>query len=130
MLPLVLPTPRDMELLSSYSWPGNIRELASVIDRAAILGNGKLLEVEKAIGLGHGHAPPPDANGQRGRCGEMPEDMALDSVVKRHIEAVLSLTKGRIEGRQGRRAARNQSYTLRGRMRKLSIDWSRFRGEP
>ncbi len=131
VLPLVLPTPRDIELLSSYSWPGNIRELASVVDRAAILGNGKLLEVEKAIGLGHGHAPPPDAKGQRGRRGETPENMALDSVVKRHIEAVLCLTRGRIEGRQGAAALLEiNPHTLRGRMRKLSIDWSRFRGEP
>ena len=36
----------------SYSWPGNIRELGTVIDRAAILGDGKTLEIAKALGTG------------------------------------------------------------------------------
>ena len=50
-LPRALPTPEDIELLTLYSWPGNIRELAAVIDRAAILGDGKRLEVAKALGV-------------------------------------------------------------------------------
>ena len=48
----VLPSRQDMELLTSYSWPGNVRELAAVIDRAAILGEGRTLEVAKALGVG------------------------------------------------------------------------------
>src|SRR5690606_34612214 len=36
-LPVVHPTQEDMELLREYRWPGNIRELGAVIDRAAIL---------------------------------------------------------------------------------------------
>ena len=47
--PLV-PTPRDIALLSAYSWPGNVRELAAVIERAAILGNGRRLEIAQALG--------------------------------------------------------------------------------
>lgn len=140
VLPLVLPAPQDIELLSAYSWPGNIRELASVIDRAAILGNGKHLEVEKALGLApHSHAAPPADLDNRskpsGRVAQQPaatrENMSLDAVVKRHIEAVLSLTNGRIEGRQGAaELLQINPHTLRGRMRKLGIDWSRFREEP
>ena len=38
----------------SYAWPGNVRELGAVIDRAAILGDGKRLEVAKALGVGTG----------------------------------------------------------------------------
>ena len=48
----VAPTPEDLALLTSYPWPGNVRELATVIDRAAILGDGKRLEVAKALGVG------------------------------------------------------------------------------
>ena len=47
----VEPTSRDIELLVGYSWPGNVRELATVIDRAAILGDGKQLEVAKSLGV-------------------------------------------------------------------------------
>ena len=49
VLPLAPLTPKDIQLLTSYPWPGNIRELAAVIDRAAILGNGKGLEVAQAL---------------------------------------------------------------------------------
>ncbi len=59
----VMPTPADVELLQTYDWPGNIRELGAVIDRAAILGNGQTLELAAALGLAaprwpHGQTPP------------------------------------------------------------------------
>ena len=47
----VMPEAEDMELLKAYSWPGNVRELATVIDRAAILGDGKRLEIAPALGI-------------------------------------------------------------------------------
>ena len=49
---LALPVPaEDLAVLLSYSWPGNARELAAVIDRAVILGQGKRLEIRKALGM-------------------------------------------------------------------------------
>lgn len=56
----VEPTAEEMQLLVNYSWPGNIRELGAVIDRAAILGNGRSLKVDLALGLGKTSPPPPD----------------------------------------------------------------------
>ena len=47
----VMPTAADVQLLQTYEWPGNIRELGTVIDRAAILGNGRTLELAAALGL-------------------------------------------------------------------------------
>lgn len=38
--------PRAMELLKSYAWPGNIRELRNVIERAILLGSGEQIEPE------------------------------------------------------------------------------------
>src|SRR4029453_4075862 len=35
-----------MERLSRYSWPGNIRELENVLERAVILSNGPTLEID------------------------------------------------------------------------------------
>jgi transcriptional regulator with GAF, ATPase, and Fis domain len=35
--------PQTMEALTSYSWPGNIRELQNLIERAVILANGRVL---------------------------------------------------------------------------------------
>jgi DNA-binding NtrC family response regulator len=50
-LPFAAPSNSDLQMLAEYSWPGNIRELGAVIDRAAILGNGKTLEVAISLGL-------------------------------------------------------------------------------
>jgi DNA-binding NtrC family response regulator len=116
----------------AYAWPGNVRELASVIERAAILGNGNGLEVAQALGVQN---PPmvADASGA-GIREDDPKPQTLDQVARHHIEAILTRTLGRIEGPFG--AARLlgvNPHTLRARMRKLGIDWRRFRphsGEP
>ncbi len=63
-LALQLPTPEDLDLLRAYPWPGNVRELAAVIERAAILGDGQGLEVERTLGAGplmHGAQLPAHA---------------------------------------------------------------------
>jgi transcriptional regulator with GAF, ATPase, and Fis domain len=51
--------------------------------------------------------------------------------MQRHIEAALERSLGRIEGPFGAaRALGVNPHTLRARMRKLGIDWSRFRTGP
>jgi len=127
------PSPQDITLLTNYTWPGNVRELIAVIDRAAILGAGKDLEVGKALGLIPGvypispttDQPPPAQRSLASKC------ISLDAAMTQHIKATLEVTHGRIEGPHG--AARLlgiNPYTLRGRMRKLGIDWGRFRSVP
>jgi transcriptional regulator with GAF, ATPase, and Fis domain len=125
-----LPSPQDIVLLTDYSWPGNVRELIAVIDRAAILGAGRRLEVGKALGSMPGvsalpptaeQPPPPQLSFASTR-------LSLDAAMAQHIEATLETTHGRIEGPHG--AARLlgiNPHTLRGRMRKLGIEWRRFR---
>ncbi len=39
-------TPAAMAILEAYRWPGNIRELQNVIERAIVLGNGDMLDVD------------------------------------------------------------------------------------
>jgi len=119
-------------MLRGYAWPGNIRELATVIDRAAIIGNGRRLEVAKALGVGTIAPATPESTDQRPQpAGLTPpaEILPLDDAVKQHVEAALRLTRGRIEGPYGAaRLLRINPHTLRARMRKLKIDWNRFRG--
>lgn len=132
-LPPVMPTPADLRLLEAYPWPGNVRELGAVIDRAAILGNGERLDVATALGVSATSAAPPREEDQTASSPAPVaiESLSLDAVVRRHIEAVLAATRGRIEGPCGA-AVRLQvnPHTLRARMRKLGIDWSRFRDGP
>ncbi len=130
VLPVVLPTPEDVGLLVAYPWPGNIRELGAVIDRAAILGDGKRLEVAKALGVSVGRTASVPAN-DRTRSAQpqsVEEILSLDEAMKQHIELALRATHGRIEGSRGAAAIlKINPHTLRARMRKLDIDWTRYR---
>ncbi len=128
----VEPTEADFELLRTYKWPGNIRELGSVIDRAAILGNGDSLELAAALGIatprGPNAAPSETAPSTVVVTQSSGKISTLNDAMRAHIEAALRATRGRIEGARG--AARMlgiNPHTLRARMRKLKIDWSAFR---
>jgi hydrogenase-4 transcriptional activator len=127
----VHPSDDDIRVLQSYDWPGNIRELGAVIDRAVILGNGKTLEIVKSLGsMNDREAASSLSPAASRRWGDTPphEVPSLDEVMRGHILSVLKLTEGRIEGRRGAAALlKINPHTLRARMRKLGIDWSHFR---
>ena len=122
----------DLRLLCSYDWPGNIRELSSVIERAAILGNGQRLDVAKALGVAAAPASalrPMRTSAPLGRPAEAEAFTTLDEQARSHIEAALRKCLGRVDGPFG--AARLlglNPQTLRSRMRKLGIDARGFRG--
>jgi hydrogenase-4 transcriptional activator len=131
-LPVQMPSAPDMAALVSYAWPGNVRELAAVIDRAAILGNGARLDVATALGTSPAPvmtAPSPSAPpGHVAAAGDAVG--ALDGAIRKHIEVALAATVGRIEGPHGAaKLLKVNPHTLRARMRRLGIDWARFRRE-
>ena len=132
-LAYVEPTDADLLLLQSYAWPGNIRELGAVIDRAAILGDGKTLEVVRSLGAGVSsvtHSPPPPTSAEASSCRDSvaANVVPLDAAMREHIQRALTATHGRIEGPLGAAALlRINPQTLRTRMRKLGVDWGQFR---
>ncbi len=143
-LPPVDASPADLRLLSRYSWPGNIRELGAVIDRAAILGNGKTLEVATSLGLSQPlsiaestdeptyYEVIPESPSMQSRSAERENSplgiATLDTAMRDHIERALAASGGQIEGRSGTAALLGiNPHTLRARMRKLNIKWSTFR---
>jgi transcriptional regulator with GAF, ATPase, and Fis domain len=117
----------DRARLCAYSWPGNVRELAAVMERAAILGEGRSLAVAAALGVA---APRLGLAAGAVPVAPATEPFAtLDTAMARHIELALMRSAGRIEGPWG--AARLlgiNPHTLRARMRRLGVDWARFRG--
>jgi hydrogenase-4 transcriptional activator len=126
-----MPDADDLALLAAYPWPGNVRELASVIERAAILGDGKRLEVARALGV----APPPGPGPAPGRIEAVAPAGAGDllsftDASRRHIEAALIRSHGRVEGPFGAARLLNiNPHTLRSKMRKLGISGKAYRGE-
>ncbi|MGO9108308.1 MAG: sigma-54 interaction domain-containing protein [Thermoguttaceae bacterium] len=130
VLPEAPLTAEDIQLLTSYPWPGNVRELGAVIDRAAILGNGKRLEVAQALGASERPLAVPQAQPPQASAPASTEILSLDAAMRKHIESVLLITRGRIEGRRGAAALLEiNPHTLRARMRKLGIEWAKYRNE-
>jgi DNA-binding NtrC family response regulator len=126
-LPNVLPTADDIRMLQAYSWPGNIRELGAVLDRAAILGNGQRLDISTALGLGAAPTAAPRAPSSIDPL-DSRSLSTLDDAIRRHIESALEQSRGRIEGPRGAAAVLDiNPHTLRAKMRKLGIAWSEFR---
>jgi hydrogenase-4 transcriptional activator len=126
----VVPVSQNLELLASYSWPGNVRELAAVIDRAAILGEGRTLEVAKALGVGAERSmPAAEAQKTKSQSPALPVGIEpLNATVRGQIEKALAMCKGRIEGPHGAAVLLEiNPHTLRAKMRKLGINWKRFR---
>ena len=110
-------TAADLALLQQYPWPGNVRELAAVIERAAILGEGRRLDIERALGVRVEPAEPTTAT-----AASTPDFPSLDDAIRAHIERALARCAGKIDGPRG--AARLLALhpnTLRSRMAKLGM---------
>ena len=115
-----------------YDWPGNVRELAAVIERAVILGNGHHLDLAAALGTHHRTGVPAPSRGipiePWSRSAGLGPIATLDEAMAEHIARALQLTQGRIEGARGAAALLGiNPHTLRARMRKLGLEWKRFR---
>ncbi len=99
-----------MQTLQGYHFPGNVRELENIIERAIILAKGKTLQVDESLELLKKPSSPALSVA------------TLEDVERNHIISVLQETKWRIEGPKGAalRLGINPN-TLRSRMQKLGI---------
>jgi formate hydrogenlyase transcriptional activator len=123
----------SMELLQSYRWPGNIRELQNVIERSVILCDGDTFSVDESW-LPRGDAPTTspnvhdDATGPRGRAHAAPLSELLTVQQSTMIEAALAESHGKVAGRSGAATRLGmRPSTLESRIRSLGIDKHRFK---
>jgi formate hydrogenlyase transcriptional activator len=97
-----------LQALQNYPWPGNIRELESVVERTVILCPGPALQLADKLEV---PSFPEPATGE-----------TLEELEKTQILKVLSETRWRIEGKDGAAAILGlHPSTLRARMHKLGI---------
>jgi len=110
-----------MDALVRYQWPGNIRELQNVVERAVILTPGSVLNV--AVGELASRSPQPPTSSSRAR-----QDMqsVLDETERHHIIQALEETNWVIAGPNGAAARLGMKRsTLHARMQKLGVQITR-----
>jgi NtrC-family two-component system response regulator AlgB len=75
--------PAALAVLSRYAWPGNLRELRNVVERAALVAAGERVEA--------GDLPPDVRGGDDGAASHMPGDLVpLRAIEDQHIRRVLA----------------------------------------
>jgi formate hydrogenlyase transcriptional activator len=96
----------DMAVLQRYSWPGNIRELRNVVERAMIVSTGTQLSI-----------PLPAVAHPAGK-----RSLKLNDVEREHILSVLDTSGWRIRGASGAASLLGlKPTTLEARMAKLGV---------
>ena len=100
-----------MAALTRYPWPGNIRELQNLIERAVILSHGPVLQI-----------PLHDLDNRTALRRDNGNDQTLEAAERTHILAILKETRWVLGGARGAaaRLGMNRS-TLQFRLRKLGI---------
>ncbi len=110
---------KSMELLQSYRWPGNIRELQNVIERSVILCDSENLSIDERWLVGH-------SAGSDAAIQPLSEKLATQE--KEMIEAALAECNGRVSGPRGAAAKLGiPQSTLDSKIKALKINKHRFR---
>jgi formate hydrogenlyase transcriptional activator len=108
-------------LLQCYDWPGNIRELENVIERAVIVADSETLTIDARGLSGPPRSPSVVTRGT-------PPIATLTGRTKDTIEAALKESKGRVAGPFGAAARLGvPSSTLESKIKALNIDKQRFK---
>ncbi len=110
---------QSLDLLRDYPWPGNIRELQNVIERAVIVSDTNTLTIDERW-LVRQHVVESSAR--------TPLDDELTAHERSRVEAALAASKGRVSGPTGAAARLGvPRSTLESKIRSLKVDKHRFR---
>ena len=108
-----------LELLRSYAWPGNIRELQNIVERSVIVCETETFSVDQSWLSRH------SSQAQPGHLSGIHKSNAQE---KQAIEAALAQTEGRVSGPSGAAALLGvPASTLESKIRSLKINKFRFK---
>jgi transcriptional regulator with GAF, ATPase, and Fis domain len=111
---------KSLDLLQSYPWPGNIRELQNVIERSVIVCETETFSVDESW-----LSRQPRSSGPKSQL-ELSQKLAAQE--KEMIEAVLREVRGRVDGPSGAAARLGMPRTtLESKIKSLKIDKKRFK---
>ena len=111
---------RTLQVLQSYPWPGNIRELQNVVERSVILCESDIFSIDESW------LPLPLPATETKRHSELPRRLAAQE--KNMIEEALKASRGRVFGPAGAAAKLGiPRSTLESKIKSLKIDKNRFR---
>jgi PAS domain S-box-containing protein len=114
---------KSLELLQSYPWPGNIRELQNVIERSVIVCDTENFSVDESWLSRR----PPETDASR----EIGLSKKLPSQEKAIIEAALTECGGQVSGPSGAAAKLGiPGSTLESKIKSLNINKKRFKTAP
>jgi PAS domain S-box-containing protein len=108
-------------LLKRYDWPGNIRELKNVIERAVILSRGKVLRLDLAMSdiL---HAPQAREEPSTAAASDVLTETELRELERKNLLEALRVTEWRISGPNGAAKLLGvKPTTLTDRIKKFKI---------
>jgi len=121
-------THEDIEWLQRYDWPGNIRELQNVIERAVILSKGLRLRLDVALSSTAGATGEPISPSVSGRDDVVLTDRECRDRERANVMRALERSEGRIYGRDGAAELLGiNPTTLASRLRALKIGVSKTR---
>ena len=108
-------TPETLDQLQRYAWPGNIRELQNVLERACVLATGPVV----ALGETLRSSTPGVAAASSGAPTPL---LTLEESERAHIRRALAAADGRVHGPKGAAELLGiNPSTLRSRMQKLGV---------
>jgi formate hydrogenlyase transcriptional activator len=113
--PLQGVSPESLRRLEAHSWPGNIRELQHVVERACVLARGRVVDLSASL-LATAAATATTPGAAAGAF------VTLEEHERAYVRRVLEATRGRIEGRRGAAAILDvHPSTLRSRLQRLGL---------
>jgi PAS domain S-box-containing protein len=114
---------KTLDLLQSYEWPGNIRELQNIIERSVILSAGEVLSIDE-MWLSNETTQPASRVEASMPLNHDPEPRSEREI----IEAALARTRGRVSGPSGAAAKLGiPPSTLETRIKALKINKGQFK---